>query len=50
MPKIEKVFSLEISPARFVSACDGQEFQELLIEVERRLRLETNKEAKQLKK
>jgi len=44
MPKIDKVFSFHISPERFVEACDEQEFMELQIEVERRLRRELTKE------
>jgi len=41
MPRIDKVFSLEITPERFVKACCAQEFQELLIEVERRIQRES---------
>lgn len=40
MPKIDKVFTLEITPERFVNSCDAQEFQELLLEVDRRLERE----------
>ena len=40
MPRIDKVFSLEITPERFVNSCDAQEFQELIIEVDRRIRRE----------
>lgn len=31
MPTIEKVFTLEISPERFVNACSVNELQELII-------------------
>lgn len=44
MPSIEKMFRLEVSPERFVEACDPVEFQELQIEVERRLRRELTQE------
>lgn len=44
MPHIDKVFSLRITPERFVDSCDDQEFIELQLEVERRLRRECTKE------
>lgn len=37
MPRIDKILSLDISPERFVNACSDLEFQELQLEVERRL-------------
>jgi hypothetical protein len=44
LPQIEKIFTLHISPERFVNACDETEFMELQLEVERRLRRELTKE------
>ena len=44
MPKIDKILSFQITPERFVEACDEQEFMELQIEVERRLRRELTKD------
>lgn len=44
MPIIEKIFRLEVTPERFVEACDDTEFMELQIEVERRLRRELTRE------
>lgn len=40
MPKISKVFELNVTPERFVVECDELEFKELQLEVERRLNLE----------
>lgn len=35
MPKIERVFTLEITPSRYVEACDDTELQELELEMQR---------------
>jgi hypothetical protein len=35
MPKIEKLFTLEITPERFVAACSDIEIQELSMLVDR---------------
>ena len=37
MPKITKVMELNVTPQRFVDACDSVEFQELILEVNRRI-------------
>ena len=37
MPKITKVMEINVTPQRFVDACDTTEFQELILEVNRRI-------------
>ena len=51
MPKIDKILTIEVRPEQYVNACDDVEFQELQIEVERRLRRElTMDDVEQFKK
>lgn len=50
VPKIDKIIHFAITPERFVQACDPVEFEELQIEVERRLRRElTSKDIEDFK-
>lgn len=37
MPKIERIFTLEITPERFVDACSDVELQTLSLELDREL-------------
>lgn len=40
MPRIDKVLTLDITPERFVNACNDVEFQELQIEIYKRIQRE----------
>ncbi|RRO19665.1 hypothetical protein [Flavobacteriaceae bacterium 14752] len=37
MPKINKIFLIDITPEQFVAACDHDELQELKLELDKKL-------------